>query len=299
MSDLYDDERSPIEGVRILGAEEARASLGANQPVDDDEAADEPTTRRCSSTSPTRTSSSTSASTSPTRTSRSSRVARRAQRGRPSAPTTSSPAAKPRPERRRRRARRRRRPPCPPATAPTGEVPKLPHWTEPPTGAVPAIFADDNEDDELDAWASVDRRAAPLPGRGLRLGRRPTSPTTSPRSRCGSARSATRRRSTRKSSSPATSPRSAVPRRAPRTATRGRARCAPSPTTATQAPSAPRDLPTAIMTAAAVAVVAIICFTPGRGPPSRSPRVIVGFATLELGELAAQARAAAGDARSR
>ena len=34
-------------------------------------------------------------------------------------------------------------------------MPTLPHWTEPPTGAVPAIFADDNEDDDLDAWASV------------------------------------------------------------------------------------------------------------------------------------------------
>jgi len=28
VSDLYDDERPPVEGVRILGAEEARASLG-------------------------------------------------------------------------------------------------------------------------------------------------------------------------------------------------------------------------------------------------------------------------------
>ncbi len=40
-----------------------------------------------------------------------------------------------------------------------GEVPPLPHWTEPPTGAVPAIFADDTGehviDDDLDAWAPL------------------------------------------------------------------------------------------------------------------------------------------------
>ena len=46
--------------------------------------------------------------------------------------------------------------------APTGEVPPLPHWTEPPTGAVPAIFADDTGehevDDDLDAWATHHRQ---------------------------------------------------------------------------------------------------------------------------------------------
>ncbi len=35
----------------------------------------------------------------------------------------------------------------------------MPHWTEPPTGAVPAIFADDGDDDaivdDLDAWAPI------------------------------------------------------------------------------------------------------------------------------------------------
>ena len=38
-------------------------------------------------------------------------------------------------------------------------MPPLPHWTEPPTGAVPAIFADDTGehpiDDDLDAWAPI------------------------------------------------------------------------------------------------------------------------------------------------
>ena len=36
MSDLYDDERSPVEGVRILGAEEARASLAGDAAEEDE-----------------------------------------------------------------------------------------------------------------------------------------------------------------------------------------------------------------------------------------------------------------------
>ena len=39
-----------------------------------------------------------------------------------------------------------------------GEVPPLPHWTEPPTGAVPAIFSDDTGEhdvDDFDAWAPI------------------------------------------------------------------------------------------------------------------------------------------------
>jgi phosphatidate cytidylyltransferase len=48
----------------------------------------------------------------------------------------------------------------PPASEPpSGEMPPLPHWTEPPTGAVPAIFADDTGeqpvDEDLDAWAPI------------------------------------------------------------------------------------------------------------------------------------------------
>jgi hypothetical protein len=40
---------------------------------------------------------------------------------------------------------------------PSGEVPPLPHWTEPPSGAMPAIFAGEEvaSEDELDAWTSV------------------------------------------------------------------------------------------------------------------------------------------------
>ncbi len=44
---------------------------------------------------------------------------------------------------------------------PTAQVPELPHWTDPPTGEVPAVLAGDSSqpEDDLDAWSS-------LPGRG-------------------------------------------------------------------------------------------------------------------------------------
>src|SRR4051794_8722665 len=43
-------------------------------------------------------------------------------------------------------------PPDPPRTS--GEV-AMPHWTEPPTGEVPRIFANEDEDnDDLEAWSS-------------------------------------------------------------------------------------------------------------------------------------------------
>jgi hypothetical protein len=41
VSDLYDDERSPVEGVRILGAEEARASLAGDEAAEEDEPEEE------------------------------------------------------------------------------------------------------------------------------------------------------------------------------------------------------------------------------------------------------------------
>ncbi len=153
VSDLYDDERSPIEGVRILGAEEARASLGAKQPAGDDadtepddeallvdladdeeqldlrvdDGEDEPLVA--------------SRKESATWSAHGADDILPGREGATERPISSGPSAP--------------TPPVPTGDAPTGEVPKLPHWTEPPTGAVPAIFADDNESDELDAWTSV------------------------------------------------------------------------------------------------------------------------------------------------
>ena len=55
---------------------------------------------------------------------------------------------------------------------PSGEAPPLPHWTEPATGTVPAIFTDEGDevDDDLDAWATDQRQPAALSRRRQRLG---------------------------------------------------------------------------------------------------------------------------------
>ena len=65
-----------------------------------------------------------------------------------------------------------------PGEPPSGEVPPLPHWTEPPTGAVPAIFADGER--RPTPTSTRGAPAAPRRGSGPRAptGPRPTSPTT-------------------------------------------------------------------------------------------------------------------------
>src|SRR5204863_24932 len=75
--------------------------------------------------------------------------------------------------------------------------------------------------------------------------------------------------------------------RASRTATArrpGRVRApvsnAPEPDLGDLAP--PRDLPTAILTAAAVAVIAVVCFTQGRNWTVVLAMLVIGVATLEL-----------------
>jgi phosphatidate cytidylyltransferase len=278
VSDLYDDERSPTEGVRIIGAEEARASLGANQPVDDDEAAEAPDDEallvdlsdedeqldlrvdEADDDEPlvaSRKESATWSALGPD----DILPGREAATERPMTSSAPPPAA------------------VPAGDAPTGEVPKLPHWTEPPTGAVPAIFADDNEDEELDAWASVAGAqprfraegsdwsdvdfAEDLSEEPVRLGAIGNEAPIDEEEQF--ARDLAAKRGPRRA-------------RAPRPAARP---VRPEPETATQAASAQRDLPTAIMTAAAVAVVAIICFTRVWTTVALAA-VIIGFATLEL-----------------
>ena len=182
-------------------------------------------------------------------------------------------------------------------------MPPLPHWTEPPTGAVPAIFADDDEPaDELDAWATVTGAqprfraegsdwaasdfADDLSGEHEKLGalsnegpvdeeasfaRDLAAKRRGPRAR-GAARTATARRP----------PRARTP-----VATR------PSPTSRRSTARPHRDLPTAILTAAAVAVVAVVCFTQGRNWTVVLAALVVGIREPRARELAAEARACA------
>ena len=51
-------------------------------------------------------------------------------------------------------------PPPPPAVEPEPVVsPELPHWTEPATGEVPSVLASDEDDDDLNAWTGLTSRA--------------------------------------------------------------------------------------------------------------------------------------------
>jgi phosphatidate cytidylyltransferase len=277
VSDLYDDERSPIEGVRILGAEEARASLGAKRPADEevdaepedeallvdladdeeqldlrvDEMDDEPLVA-------SRKESATWSALGPD----DILPGREAASERPISSGPSAPT-----------------PPVPSGDPPTGEVPKLPHWTEPPTGAVPAIFADDSDPDDLDAWASVTGAAPRFRAEGSDWAESDFADDLSEQpGKLGAIGDETPVDEEEQFA------RDLDAKRSPRRVRAARATARPpraEPDAATQQPSAPRDLPTAIMTAAAVAVVAIICFTRVWTTVALAA-VIIGVATLEL-----------------
>jgi phosphatidate cytidylyltransferase len=52
------------------------------------------------------------------------------------------------------------RPPLVPAPEPEPVVsPELPHWTEPPTGEVPSVLAQDGEEEDLEAWSGLTSRS--------------------------------------------------------------------------------------------------------------------------------------------
>jgi phosphatidate cytidylyltransferase len=172
---------------------------------------------------------------------------------------------------------------------PNVEVPPLPHWTEPPTGAVPAIFADDDDDnngDDLDAWATITGSQPRFRAEGSdwadadfaddlgasrdeeRLGALSEEGPVDEEAEFAEALAARRRR---------------VPRGRPaRTmTTRPPARSRPEPEP--ELVAAPgRDLPAAIITGAAIAVAALICFRLGEAWTAAFVSLIVGLGTLEF-----------------
>ena len=169
---------------------------------------------------------------------------------------------------------------------PSGEVPELPHWTEPPTGAVPAIFADDaaTEDDELDAWATISGNQPRFRAEGsdwaeadfgeddldegVKLGALAQPPPVDEDAAFEQA-IAQRRRPPRG--------------RAARTVTTPSPR-PPRPPAEADAGSRPagRDLPTALATAGVIVVVALICFNQGTFWTALLVSAVVGLGTLEL-----------------
>jgi phosphatidate cytidylyltransferase len=172
-----------------------------------------------------------------------------------------------------------------------GDVPPLPHWTEPPTGAVPAIFADDADEpaDELDAWATVTGAqprfraqgsdwaasdfAEDLSDEHQKLGALSNEGPADEEADFARDLAARRRR-----------PRArAAGAPAERRTARVRTPVTNGPDSDFSREGAPaRDLPTAILTAAAVAVIAVVCFTQGRNWTVVLAALVVGVATLEL-----------------
>ncbi|HTD50743.1 MAG TPA: phosphatidate cytidylyltransferase [Acidimicrobiia bacterium] len=308
MSEPYDDERPPVEGVRILGAEEARASLGERRTHDDDlvdlEAADPQLDLR----QPVPT----VGSDPSTAASRTDRDATNAEVGRTETTRTANPDDI-LPGREPARERPIVSPTVPADThtaavrsgdaaadesgevlearldeAPTGEVPPLPHWTEPPTGAVPAIFSDDGSaSDELDTWATVTGAqprfragsdwdesdfAEDLSGEEAKLGALSNEGPVDEDAAFERDLAARRRR-------PGGGTRTATPRRVPRARAGTPNRVEVDRPNREVAPA--RDLPTAIMTGLAVAVVAVVSFTHNATTVALAC-VVVGVATLEL-----------------
>jgi phosphatidate cytidylyltransferase len=281
VSDQFEDEsrqRLPTEGVRILGAEEAQAALGARsagegRPASDDDAAGEPSATIAE----------------PADGVRDELDLLTPDRFPREGPTWS--ATSPEPE-------------APSVEdQPSGEVPPLPHWTEPPTGSVPAIFSDpETAEADFDAWSSASAtprfRAEGSDWADADFAEDALTDSTTHVGELAEASVvdddeaferdlAERRRRTprgRAARTMVTSP----PVAPPEAPAPGDRRSSPPPSDAEAAepraggPTGGRDLPTALATAAVVAVVALICFTQGTFWTVLLAAAIVGLGTLEF-----------------
>ena len=182
--------------------------------------------------------------------------------------------------------------PAAPVEPPPAEVPPLPHWTEPATGAVPAIFSDDTgehaqSDTDLDAWAALSGSQPRFRAEGADwaeadfapdefetgeepLGALAEEEPIDEEAAFAEALDERRRRPTRQraqAAGPVAKP------RPPR---------APEGEMTPPGPAAARDLPTAILTAAVIVVAALVCFELGRTATTWLAAFIVGLASLEL-----------------
>jgi phosphatidate cytidylyltransferase len=266
MSDRFDDDApappAPTEGVRILGAEEAQAAVdaGAARPADPPPAPARP-------------------APAPTPAPHAGQTTMPADDERPTrfpadGPTWSAGSTD-----------------APVPETPTGEleIPPLPHWSEPATGAVPAIFADDgleetaDTDADLDAWASVsgsqprfradnadwaeadfgDDLVGSQPREGALSNEAPVDEDVAFAAALEARRPRPARPAPRKAAAPT--------------------RRAPQPTYESARPGGSgRDLPTALATAAIIAAIALLCFNLGTFWTSLLAAVIVGACALEF-----------------
>jgi phosphatidate cytidylyltransferase len=196
-----------------------------------------------------------------------------------------------------------------PEPEPAAEVPPLPHWTEPPTGAVPAIFADDTGDnaldDDLEAWATVTGSQPRFRSEGSdwaeadfaeelsnsgeheKLGALDEQGPVDEEAAFAEALDKKRRRPAGKRprgprpvpvAAAATSAAAATPAPTPRPRPQRR----PEPELSPAGPSQSRDLPTAILTGAIVAIGALICFRQGAAWTTALAALVIGIAALEF-----------------
>jgi phosphatidate cytidylyltransferase len=158
------------------------------------------------------------------------------------------------------------------------ESPALPHWTEPATGQLPAVFAGaDDDDEDLSAWASFggsryrsegsdwseadfDDLAEMGGGETSKVGALADAPPPDD-DEAFAAQVAARRR---------------------RGGSRPRPQAADEPDDELVEPSSSRDLPMALLTAAAIVVVALVCLSLGRTWTMLLAALIVGMSALEL-----------------
>lgn len=178
------------------------------------------------------------------------------------------------------------------STGSTEAVPPLPHWSDPPTGAMPAIFVDGEEAEDADSddarvapvgpgprfraegadWAEADFRAD-LTDETARVGVPAEAPKDSDATFAEEV--ASRRRVSARRTSATPSPRRSVARRRQRPEAAG---------PAADAPSGERDLPTALLTAGIIVVVAFACFNSGTTATAYLAAAILGVATIELAQ---------------
>lgn len=255
-----DDEReqpAPPEGVRILGAEEAAAAVGGEAPGGDERGG------HVERPAPPRP------------------VSFGEDAPRDAGPTWSASSTGESP------------PPAEPAEEPPSDVPDLPHWTEPPTGVMPAIFAEgeSGESADDDAWAALSGSQPRFRSEGAdwsetdfgteladedapKLGALADAPPDD--AEVFAEQVAARRQRSHRRTAPA-----GEARRRPAPGARAAAPRS-QPDEEMYGPEGGRDLFTALVTAGIVAVVALICFNAGETATSYLSAAIIGLATVEF-----------------
>lgn len=281
MAEANDDEKPvPPEGVRILGAEEAQAAIEGDSgrvPPGKPRFGDRPE-RPDPAVRP--------AMTFPTAEPRRSDGATWSASDAPSSAPPGEDAAPPE---------------SGPDTGSTEAVPPLPHWTEPPTGAMPAIFVDSTTGEldkggDDDAWAAMGGSGPRFRAEGsdwaeadfgadlnddtTKVGALADAPPPDDDEAFAEQVAARRHVSTRRSSTPGASRGTAV---RPRSRPAGPAAARPEPESEMYGSAqSGRDLPTALLTAGIVLVVAFACFNAGTTATGYLAAAILGFGTLEL-----------------